>query len=130
VKWLRRYLDAWMTPHQRAQRLLMTFLRDDQWHDYVHSGQFIIHSQFGHRYVLGPGQTITRLAMNSNGKWRPATSYCFVQAEGYEKVPSPDVTLAIALWLSCNEQEFLRTAAVLRPRKRFHRDINTKIGWL
>jgi hypothetical protein len=108
----------------------MNFLRKDQWHDYVHSGQFIIQSQFGHRYVLGPGQTITRMAVDASGKWRPATNYCFVQVEGYEILPAPDLALATALWLTCNEQEFLRTAAVLRPRKRFHRDIGAIIGWL
>ncbi|MFZ0679967.1 hypothetical protein [Candidatus Binatus sp.] len=99
----------------------MEFLTPDQREDYHRYGLFTVESQFHRRYQIARVNRfglavakIRRLEQDNRGGWRPVEEYCFLPAAGYDSLPEPDFWLAAALWLSCNERRFLRTA-VSRP---------------
>jgi hypothetical protein len=117
VKWLQR---LWIlgTSRHRAERLLMDFLTPQQRDDYRSLGVFIVRSQLGHNYLIGPGTLIRRLERNEKWEWYFKTSYCFVPSEGCRSIPEPDSMLATAVWLSCDELTFLQTAIVRIPEQK------------
>ena len=99
----------------------MQFLTPVQREDYCRYGLFTVESQFHRRYQIARVNrfglavaTIRRLEPDDRGGLRPVEEYCFLPAAGYDSLPEPDFRLAAALWLSCNEGRFLRTA-VSRP---------------
>ena len=118
MRWLYRQLRAWTTSRRRAERLLLEFLAQDQRRDYRRCGLFTVISQFGHRYQLGRARIIRRLEPDGCGGWRATACFCFEQAAGRDRIPDPDVILATALWLCCNEQNFLQTASAIVPQRR------------
>jgi hypothetical protein len=117
VKWVRR---LWLlaTSRPRAERLLLEFLTPQQRDDYRSLGAFIVRSQLAHNYLIGPGTQIRRLGRNKRREWYFQASYCFVPSEGYGSIPEPDLLLATAVWLSCNELSFLQTAVVGIPARK------------
>jgi hypothetical protein len=117
VTWLRR---AWIlaTSRTRAERLLLDFLTPQQRRDYCSNGTFILRSQLGNYYMLGPASIIKRLEFGERQRWQLKASYCFVPSEGYCTIPEPDSMLATAVWLSCNELSFLQTAIVKIPEQK------------
>jgi hypothetical protein len=128
VEWLQR-LRARAISHRRAKALLLEFLTDDQCRDYRRRGLFVIRSQSGHYYQLGRGDIIMRVEPGTRGAWRASVRYCFVQATSHDKIPNPDLILATALWLSCNEENFLRTAVATVFRPPFDLDTYVRLRW-
>jgi hypothetical protein len=57
-------------------------------------------------------------------------AYCFVQTANQDKLPNPDLILASALWLSCNEESFLQTAVTTVFRERpLDLDAYVRLRW-
>ena len=92
-----------------SERLLYSYLDPSQQRDYLNSRSFVVTSQLGHRYRVW-AETVTRI--ESGGC--QARAYCLVPSPDEHRLPTADIMLARAFWLSNNEEEFLRTA-ISRP---------------